>query len=112
MCYYTDDKLSLSQGSLHPPYQPTPLGVSPSTIPSQVGLGTGAAPRPPQVMAPTPNPIGFTPVSNSGVAQRPGVAPMQPPSPQAAPIQPAVSPAAPPPTVQTADTSRVPGNLF
>jgi protein transport protein SEC31 len=36
---------------------------------------------------------------------------MQPPSPtQSAPVQPAVAPAAPPPTVQTVDTSNVPGN--
>jgi hypothetical protein len=49
---------------------------------------------------------------NSGV-QRPGVGPMQPPSPtQAASAQPTITPAAPPPTVQTVDTSNVPGKFL
>jgi hypothetical protein len=65
----------------------------------------------PQVVAPTPPQKGFMAV-NSGV-QRPGMGPMQPPSPtQAASAQPAVSPAAPPPTVQTVDTSNVPGKFL
>jgi len=49
--------------------------------------------------------------SSAGV-QRPGVGSIQPPSPpQPQPVQPAAAPAAPPPTVQTADTSKVPGNI-
>lgn len=54
------------------------------------------------------------PASSPGVGPRPGLGPMQPISaPQAAtPVQPIASPAAPPPTVQTADTSNVPGKLF
>jgi len=49
--------------------------------------------------------------SAAGV-QRPGVGSIQPPSPpQPQPVQPAAAPAAPPPTVQTADTSKVPGNI-
>lgn len=64
-----------------------------------------------QVVAPTPPSTGFMPIGNSG-AQRPGMNPVQPssPSPPVA-MQPPVTPAAPPPTVQTADTSNVPGKL-
>ncbi|GAA0155673.1 vesicle coat protein [Lithospermum erythrorhizon] len=52
----------------------------------------------------------FMPVSNVGVP-RPGMSPMHPSSPtHAAPKQTHVSPPAPPPTVQTADTSNVPAN--
>ncbi|XP_028760563.1 protein transport protein SEC31 homolog B [Neltuma alba] len=91
----------LYPAATNPPYQPAP----PAT--SQLGLVHGQ--KLPQVVAPTPNPRGFAPVSSSGVAQRPGVGSIQPPSPpQAAPAQPAPAPAAPPPTVQTADTSNVP----
>lgn len=65
----------------------------------------------PQVVAPTPNPMGFMPIPGSGGVQRPAVGSMQPPSPpQAQPVQPAAAPA-PPPTVHTADTSKVPGNF-
>lgn len=65
-----------------------------------------------QVMAPTPPPRVFVPVSNLGV-QRPGMSSSQPPSPtQPAPVQLPVVPAAPPPTVQTVDTSNVPGNFL
>lgn len=64
-------------------------------------------------MAPTQPPRVFVPVSNSGV-QRPGMSSSQPPSPtQPAPTQPpVVVPAAPPPTVQTVDTSNVPGDSY
>lgn len=49
---------------------------------------------------------------NNSAVQRPGMNPVQPPSPtQPAPVQSAVTPAAPPPTVQTVDTSNVPGKL-
>lgn len=89
---------------MNPPYQPTP------PAPSQMGLGHNQNLS--QVVAPTPSPMGFMPVPSSGGVQRPGMGSMQPPSPpQAQPVQPAASPAAPPPTVQTADTSKVPGNL-
>lgn len=60
----------------------------------------------PHVAAPPQESRGFTPISNPAV-HRPT---MQPPSPtQAAPVQPPAAPAAPPVTVQTADTSNVPG---
>ncbi|KAK7312111.1 hypothetical protein VNO77_35711 [Canavalia gladiata] len=85
----------------NPPYQPTP------PAPSQVGLAHGQNLS--QVVAPTPNPMGFMPVSSSGGVQRPGVGSIQPPSPpQVQPVQPAAAPPAPPPTLQTADTSKVP----
>lgn len=72
---------------------------------------TGPTPQQiPQVAAPNPTSRGFMPISSAGV-QRPGMSPMQPPSPQTAPVQNPVTPAAPPPTVQTADTSNVPGRL-
>ncbi|XP_057456926.1 protein transport protein SEC31 homolog B [Lotus japonicus] len=81
------------------PYQSAPLA------PTQMNLGQ--VQNLSQVVAPTPNPMGFMPISSSGGVQRP----MQPPSPpQAQPVQPAAAPAAPPPTVQTADTSKVPGH--
>lgn len=67
----------------------------------------------PQVVAPTLNPMGFMPISGPAGVQKPGVGSMQPPSPpQPQPVQPAAAPAAPPPTVQTADTSKVPGNIL
>jgi len=57
--------------------------------------------------------MGFMPVPSSGGVQRPGVGSIQPPSPpQVQPVQPAAAPPAPPPTLQTADTSKVPGNCF
>lgn len=65
----------------------------------------------PQVVAPTPPSTGFMPVNTSGV-QRHGMNPVQPSSPSPpAPVQPVVTQAAPPPTVQTVDTSNVPGKL-
>ncbi|KAL2329314.1 hypothetical protein Fmac_022741 [Flemingia macrophylla] len=87
----------------NPPYQPTP------PAPSQVGLSHSQNLS--QVVAPTPNPMGFMPVSGSGGVPRPGVGSIQPPSPpQVQPVQPAAAPPAPPPTLQTADTSKVPGH--
>lgn len=75
---------------------------------SQV-VGPPPVQKMPQVVVPTPATRGFVPISNSGV-QRPGMSQMQPPSPiQAAAVQTPVTPGAPPPTVQTADTSKVPG---
>lgn len=87
----------------NPPYQPTP------PVPSQMSLNH--AHNLPQVAAPTPNPMGFMPISGPAGVPRPGVGSMQPPSPpQPQPVQPAAAPAAPPPTVQTADTSKVPAH--
>ncbi|MCI78085.1 transport protein Sec31A-like, partial [Trifolium medium] len=61
------------------------------------------------VAAPTSNPMGFMPIPSSAGVRRPGVGSSQPPSPpQSQPVQLAAAPAAPPPIVQTADTSRVP----
>ncbi|CAI8611646.1 unnamed protein product [Vicia faba] len=85
----------------NPPYQPTP------PAPSQMNLGHGHN-VPPQVLAPTSNPMGFMPIPSPAGVQRPGVGSSQPPSPpQPQSVQPAAAPAAPPPTVQTADTSKV-----
>ncbi|XP_027357033.1 protein transport protein SEC31 homolog B [Abrus precatorius] len=85
----------------NPPYQPT------APAPSQVGLGHGQNLS--QVVAPTPNPMGFVPIPSSGGVQRPGMGSIQPPSPpQVQPVQPAA--AAPAPTLQTADTSKVPAH--
>ncbi|KAK4285446.1 hypothetical protein QN277_002141 [Acacia crassicarpa] len=78
----------------NPPYQPT------SPVHGQ---------KLPHVAAPTPNPMGFMPVPNSGVVQRPVMGSMQPiRNPQPASVQPTTPPAVPPPTVQTANTSNVP----
>ncbi|XP_073128380.1 protein transport protein SEC31 homolog B isoform X2 [Henckelia pumila] len=94
----------LYPGTANPSYQAGPPGVA-----SYVGNISQVGPVPgqsmPQVVAPSPASRGFIPVNNS-VVQRPG---MQPPSPtQPASVQPPVTPAAPPPTVQTVDTSNVP----
>lgn len=91
------------QGS-NPGYQSAPPGIG-SFAPNASLTGP-----PPAQNIPHPGPKGFMPISNAGV-QRPGMSSMQPPSPQAAPAQSPVTPAAPPPTVQTADTSNVPGKL-
>ncbi|XP_062173847.1 protein transport protein SEC31 homolog B [Alnus glutinosa] len=96
----------LYPGTTNPTYQPMPTGTG-SAVPLTSQPGSVPGHTMPQVVAPTPPQKGFMAV-NSGV-QRPGTGPMQPPSPtQAASAQPAVSPAAPPPTVQTVDTSNVP----
>lgn len=97
------------QGTSNPGY---PVPPAPEAhVPSQVGSVPG--PKMPKVVAPTPTPMGFMPMSGSGAIQRPGMGSMQPASPtQPSTVQPAVTPAAPPPTVQTADTSNVPGNCL
>ncbi|XP_057748761.1 protein transport protein SEC31 homolog B [Arachis stenosperma] len=93
----------LYNSSSNPPYHSAP------PAPSHVGLGHN--PNLSQVVAPTPNPMGFMPVPGSGGVQRPGMGSSQPPSPpHPQPVQPAAAPAAPPPTVQTADTSKVPAH--
>ncbi|XP_057523798.1 protein transport protein SEC31 homolog B isoform X2 [Amaranthus tricolor] len=101
----------LYPGPTNPGFQPGPPG--PGSLGSIPPQAAGTPQRMPQVMAPTPTPRGFMPVNNIGaVAQRPGMVSMQPSSPtQPAPVQPAVVPQAPPPTVQTADTSSVPAHL-
>lgn len=67
----------------------------------------------PHVVAPGAGPIGFTPMATPGVAPRSVIGSVQPASPptQQAAAQAAPMPAAPPPTVQTADTCNVPGNV-
>ncbi|KAG6679763.1 hypothetical protein I3842_13G008400 [Carya illinoinensis] len=97
----------LYPGATNPTYQPIRPGTgSAAPVTSQPSAFPGH--RMPQEVAPTPPPRGFIPV-NSGVVQRPGIGSMQPRSPtQAASAQPTVTPAAPPPTVQTVDTSNVP----
>ncbi|KAJ0256748.1 WD40 repeat-containing protein [Hirschfeldia incana] len=87
------------------PVPPGPGSYVPSA-PSQVGQYSN--PMMSQVVAPGAGPIGFTPMSTPGVAPRSGTGSVQPPSPPAP--QPAPAPAAPPPTVQTADTSNVPAH--
>lgn len=69
----------------------------------------------PQAAATNPS-SGFMPAANQGFIPRAGMGPMsttQPSSPTQAPAQqqPAAAPAAPPPTVATADTSKVSGNV-
>lgn len=97
----------LYPGATNSTYQSGPPGAgSLGSVTSHVGTVPGH--KLPQVVAPTPTQRGFMPV-NSGVVQRPGMGPMQPPSPtQQAPVQQAITPAAPPPTIQTVDTSNVP----
>ncbi|XP_057513112.1 LOW QUALITY PROTEIN: protein transport protein SEC31 homolog B-like [Actinidia eriantha] len=96
----------LYPGTGNPNYQAGPPGSgSLGPIPSQAGPIPGH--RMSQVLAPTPASRGFIPAT-SGV-QRPGMGSTQPSSPtQPAQVQPAVTPTAPPPTVQTVDTSNVP----
>lgn len=94
----------------NPTYQPIQSAASVGPVPSHMDSVPGH--KMPQVVAPAPPSRGFMPVPNPGSVQLPGVGGMvQPPSPtHSAPTQPAVAPPAPPPTVQTADTSNVPGN--
>uniref|UniRef100_A0A5B7BMN1 Sec16 Sec23-binding domain-containing protein n=1 Tax=Davidia involucrata TaxID=16924 RepID=A0A5B7BMN1_DAVIN len=99
----------LYPGTANPSYQVGPPGAgSLGPITSQPGPAPGHQMT--QVVAPTPASRGFVPITNSGI-QRPGMGPLQPPSPtKLAPVQPAITPAAPPPTVQTVDTSNVPAH--
>ncbi|CAN4080604.1 unnamed protein product [Withania somnifera] len=81
--------------------------VPPSYAPHPTQAGPAFGQNMPQVVAPSQAPRGFMPFNNT--VQRPGKAPMQPPSPtQPSQAQPPATPPAPPPTVQTADTSKVP----
>ncbi|XP_050210185.1 protein transport protein SEC31 homolog B [Mercurialis annua] len=99
----------LYPGTTNPTYQPV---QPPAGLQRPVTSQMGAIPsHKPQVMAPTPATMGFRPVTNPGAVQRPGMSSMQPPSPtESASVQPTAAPAAPPPTVQTVDTSNVPGH--
>ncbi|KAJ6825650.1 protein transport protein SEC31-like protein B [Iris pallida] len=86
-----------------PSHAPHGLGTSPVGPPV-------TAPNFPQPMAPAQPSKSFMP-ANPGFVPRPGISPAQPSSPtQPAQMQ-TVAPAAPPPTVQTVDTSNVPGEL-
>lgn len=101
----------LFQGPANPSFPASPnLPGSYGADPSQVNKTFGQ--NMPPVIAPSQNSRGFTPVNNPGVL-RPTMSPMQPPSPvQTSPVQPSFTSAAPPPTVQTVDTSKVPGMLL
>ncbi|KAG9459646.1 hypothetical protein H6P81_004154 [Aristolochia fimbriata] len=102
-----------------------PQGVpAPSTYPSGTPGPSSFGAAPPSQVGPVagvqlshgamtmPAPRGFMPVSNPTFTPRPGMAPVQPPSPtQQASVQPVAAPPAPPPTVQTVDTSKVPAEL-
>ncbi|GAV89261.1 WD40 domain-containing protein/SRA1 domain-containing protein/Sec16_C domain-containing protein [Cephalotus follicularis] len=100
----------LYPGTINPNYSPVPPGPgSHGHVTSQMASVPGH--KMPQVVAPTPTPMGFMPMSNSGAVPRPGMGSMQPPSPtQPSAVQPTLTPVAPPPTVQTVDTSNVPAH--
>lgn len=96
----------LFQGPANPSFSASP------NLPGSYGADPSQVNNMPPVIAPSQNSRGFTPVNNLGVP-RPTMSPMQPPSPvQTAPVQPSFTSAAPPPTVQTVDTSNVPGMLL
>ena len=100
----------LFQGPANPGYAGG-HNVPPAYVPHPSQAGPALGQKMPQVVAPSQAPRGFMPVNNP--VQRPGMAPMQPPSPTQPPqAQPPAAPAAPPPTVQTVDTSNVPGLLL
>ncbi|KAG8099207.1 hypothetical protein GUJ93_ZPchr0013g34800 [Zizania palustris] len=91
-----------------PPTQYQTVPPAPPAVPSASVPGTI-----PNQMFPSPvvnnTTSRFMPPSNQGFVQRPGLSPVQPSSPTQAQgqQQPVVAPPAPPPTVQTADTSKV-----
>ncbi|XP_068328890.1 protein transport protein SEC31 homolog B-like [Pyrus communis] len=88
------------------PMQPRPGSTAP--------LQSHVPPVPvnqPHVVAASVPPRGFMPVTNPGVVQGPHVGSLQPPSPtHQAPARTPVAAAAPPPTIQTVDTSNVPAH--
>uniref|UniRef100_A0A0D9X2E6 Sec16 Sec23-binding domain-containing protein n=1 Tax=Leersia perrieri TaxID=77586 RepID=A0A0D9X2E6_9ORYZ len=95
---------SSAQFQTVPPAPPAVSSASvPGTIPGQMFPG-------PVANNPTSR---FMPSNNPGFVQRPGLSPVQPSSPTQAQgqPQPVVAPPAPPPTVQTADTSKVSAEL-
>ncbi|CAH9113742.1 unnamed protein product [Cuscuta epithymum] len=83
------------------PPGPAAYGFNPS--PAQ----TFGQKMPPVIAPSSSSSRGFTPVPGPAI-QRPSMSPMQPPSPNQAPVIHPVAPAAAPPTVQTVDTSNVP----
>ncbi|GAA0143231.1 vesicle coat protein [Lithospermum erythrorhizon] len=86
------------------PPAPSSFGLNTSQVNPPIGQ------RMPQGIAPIQAPQGFIPVNNAGVP-RSGMHPSQPRSPlQSAPVETPETPSAPPPTVQTADTSNVPAH--
>ncbi|CAA3002812.1 transport SEC31 homolog B [Olea europaea subsp. europaea] len=97
----------LYPGGVNPSYQAGTPGVAAyGANTSQAVLTPGQKMH--QIAAAPPSSRGFMPVTNSGV-ERPAMNPVQPPSPtQSVPVHHPVAPAAPPPTVQTVDTSNVP----
>ncbi|XP_078170862.1 protein transport protein SEC31 homolog B-like isoform X3 [Carex rostrata] len=106
----------LYPGLTNPTFQaPVPPGAAAprSSAPPMTGSIPGH--KFPQAAATNPS-SGFMPMANQGFIPRAGMGPMsttQPSSPTQAPAQqlPAPAPAAPPPTVPTADTSKVSAEL-
>ncbi|KAJ6964581.1 hypothetical protein NC652_002740 [Populus alba x Populus x berolinensis] len=96
----------LYPGTANPAYNPVqPPTGSQGPITAQTGAIPGH--RMPQAVAPGPAPMGFRPglLKDLGLVQCNRQVLTQPAS-----LQPAVVPAAPPPTVQTVDTSNVPAH--
>ncbi|RZR78356.1 hypothetical protein BHM03_00003640 [Ensete ventricosum] len=101
---------SFFQGAANPLYQHGP----PISAPQDVGASQPASitvQRFAQPISTSTAPRGFTPVYNPNFAQRPSISPVHPLSPtKSSETQPVGVPPAPPSTVQTVDTSNVPGN--
>ncbi|RWW76336.1 hypothetical protein BHE74_00015575 [Ensete ventricosum] len=101
---------SFFQGAANPLYQHGP----PISAPQDVGASQPASitvQRFSQPISTSTAPRGFTPVYNPNFAQRPSISPVHPLSPtKSSETQPVGVPPAPPSTVQTVDTSNVPGN--
>ncbi|CAI0560283.1 unnamed protein product [Linum tenue] len=91
----------LYPGASNPGFQPVQSPAPQAPVGAPMGM--------PNVVAPTSTPVGFRPVANS--VHRPSINSLQPSTPsQSASVQPAVAPVAPPPTVQTVDTSKIPAH--
>ncbi|CAL9136885.1 unnamed protein product [Musa textilis] len=101
----------LYPGVANPVNQPgPPFPASHGVGASQPAAVTGH--RFAQPVAPGYAPRGFMPVPNPNFALRPGMSPVQPSSPtKTSQVQSVAVPSAPPPTVQTVDTSNVPAEL-
>ncbi|RWW34756.1 hypothetical protein BHE74_00010531 [Ensete ventricosum] len=92
-------------------YQPgPPIPASHGVGASQPAAGTGHRFSQPAGLVSAPR--GFMPVPNSNFTQMPGMSPAQPSSPTKPPQPQSVTVPSAPPTVQTVDTSNVPGNTF
>ncbi|KAL5543632.1 hypothetical protein UlMin_007416 [Ulmus minor] len=97
----------LYPGTVNAGYQPTGLT---SAVPPPMQPNIPPVHQMPRAVAPIPQQKGFMHVPNP-VVPGPGLGPVQPPSPpHSAPVQPAITPSAPPPTIQTVDTSNVPAH--